>query len=151
MNSQWMNINNFYAKGSDLWFLEQNPSGQLFQKLDWYTHFILNKSLEHKSQKAGEKIEKIVFKSNLSLNFSDTSKVQAKPILIPSRKWLPCDWLVLLSTYNEKSWLEQIQEQSKNLKSYRLRIFVKSSTEAEILQKKLNLGPDSNLTFVTEI
>ena len=151
MNSKWMNINNFYAKGSDLWFLEQNPSSQLFQKLDWYTHFILNKSLEHKSQKAGDRIEKIVFKSNLSLNFSDAGNAQAKPILIPTRKWLPCDWLVLLSAYNEKAWQEQIQEQSKTLKSYRLRIFVKSSAEAEILQKKLILGPDSNLTFVTEI
>ena len=107
--------NQKFSLGSELWILFFEPYRQLFKKVNWRTHFLLQPLTE---------------KSNL-----------LKPLLIDTHKVFPNNSILCLP-FKEETWVKDVYQSWKQLDKPSCRVFIPLRCQEEEL---LSLWPEVDI------
>ncbi len=130
--------------GSDLWVIENNVNSIWWQKLDFYTQFLLTKTQLHKKTECAPELLRIIEATNLPVkqqNYSDQF------ILIGTENHFLNKWVLLYQNVEPASLVHEIIKLSDSLKFSSLRIF----TDIQVLIDNLATRPTAsslNISFI---
>lgn len=149
MAHQELSKNTALNPGCDSWFIPHFHQSNWAKQIDWYLNFQLTKLATKKSFKVNPHIEEIAKEEEFEIPILNLK--ENAPILTACSKHLPTSHLIQVHFEDLESWVKDIYDIAKQMRLFKLRIFLPKSYSHLDLVKYLNGDPMIEISIVEEL